>query len=626
MELNFKSQSKLHQRVYLRSRTLLLAESGLDASGWVWSTLKTIAATSQHERLQDSQLQVVLNSLREIARDVEWCECANVLPRNLTLECGIKTLEALDNAVDQLHVTGDQKARKASRIRLWLQRGAVILGVPRAERIAVQYRSRFVTGRGQPRKMLSDEKSSPTLEAEFPLGALPHTTVADLIEKERYKREVDLLRVVAAAEAEVEEHFSRHSFLRHLLEFQPTDCTARLEREINYVREALPDWLKSAKPTEVAAAYFQLFNDAEFWARRRGSRVKTPGANIVFDFIEEQLKQPIPRYRLVETLVLPFASQQVLTACLLLIQAHTGWNVNSVLEMTRSMVTGESPRYVLQGYKGRIDELTPIVETSVVDVGVLRALELLLNRHKWLVANGWIAASEKRLWLNPVSIQNDPDPKPYVGWGTSLKRFRDKHRLQHFSFEQVRVQKLSLISLSSAGARGAQEVAGHLQLSTTGHYLEQEVLIRLRSAMNLEYQRRLESAIQFDFAEPTKTSKHAYLLRDIGDGASCRAPSNPPRLEELVDGQCRAIECHTGESGCPNREIRIDDKSLEAALRMNKFYSSNWSRMATDNLKAFEKLHLPRLIFNKALLHVVARGPYRSKLRAIEGRINEDMQ
>lgn len=622
MQLNFHTEFTLHQRVYLKVRTLDVKEAGLKATGWVWATLRMFADASAHTGLQQSQVNLVLATVREVALDVSWQEWAGVPPARLTLETAISTIEALEEAVDQLGIPEHRKAQKATQVRLWLQRGLTELGVPRAERLPAQYRPRLVMKRPPPRSMISDLRASEgAQEGEYPLAALPHDSVRELVTAERQKRELDLARVEQAALREIEEHERKFQLMRSHFEGYPANCKQQVEREMGLMREQIPSWMRGVGPRDLAASYFQLFNDQSFWKQRAGGMsVKVSGATLIADYLDGALGVQTPRNRIVETFVYPMAMQHVLCACLLLIQAHTGWNVNSVLEMRRNMVEGTRSRYNIQGYKRRITQLTPIVEVSNANAGALKALQFVLDRHTWMVDRGWISADETRLWLNPSSIKTDEEPSQYVGWGSCLTDFCTKYSLPHFSFEQMRVQKLSLISLSAAGVRGAQEAAGHLQVGTTGHYLEQDILIRIRSAMNLEFQRRLESAITYEL-EGSGNAKHRYLLRDIGDGASCSAPDAPPWGEDLLNDECRAQHCHSGPDGCPNRVIKITEQSLEAAVRMSRFYRKNWSRIAMDNPAAFERLHMDRLVFNQAVLHAVSRSPYRAKLKSVEERV-----
>lgn len=625
MTIKFETIYKLHQTVYTKTQLLSPKESRLQRSGWVWVGLSKLAHQSKQKPLQNSAVTVILDTLKRISENVAWIRHANIRFDQVDLESAIRTLEALDAAVDELDISLEEKARRASKLRLQLQRILIAAGIPRSERVAVQYRPMFPSGRGVPRKMISDLKTAPSAEAEHPISALPHRSVKELVVDERKRRERDLKRIETAAFAEIKEHEARFAAIESLLGAHPSGVSEKLEHEIGLAREMLPEWMVKTPPQELAAAYFQLLNDGDFWRRRQSSRLKAPGSQIIWNFLDLKLSGPLPRYRLVETLVRVMPPQIVLTACLVLIQAHTGWNVNSVLEMKRNMVIGDRGRYSIQGFKSRTKDLTPIVEVNSASPEALVALEFLVARHNWLIKHGWITALETRLWLNPVSIQNDPVPKQYVGWGSSLHTFIEKHSLPKFSFEQIRVQKLSLISLSAAGVQGAKETAGHLELSTTGHYLEQEILLRLRSAMNLEFQRRVEAAVTYDFSkvDERQGGDARYLLRDIGDGASCQRPASPPWESELLDGECRAEKCHEG-NGCPNRTIRITPEALEAAVRMSRFYAGNWSRIAIDNPEHFKKTHLPHLIFNQALLHAIRLGPYRDRLHAMEKAIAEE--
>lgn len=618
--LHFQSAFKLHQTEYPRVRTLTTADSKLNEEGWVWKALAYIATTSVHKVLADPQLQLNLRTLVDISTDTAWQRCAGVPESQLTLEKGVETIEALDSAVDELPIGYEEKARRASRLRLWLQRALVLFKVPKADRISVLYRGRFVVSRGVPRPLISDLKTSPTAPPAYPLSAMPHDNVKDLIERERKRREDDLEAVLAAAESEIAKWRGNWELLRRHLADVPTPNLTSVVEIVRRQVQHQPPLVVDIDPAELTAIYFKLLSDHQFVSDLPGKALILPGTTKALDHLESILGIGIQRYRLYMHLIRQMPPQRVLMACLLILQAHTTWNVNSVLEMTTDLIESDDRRYVIQGFKSRIGQYTPLVDVSEKDGRAYKALNVVLERHEWMLRVGWIKTGERRLWLNPVSAQNGQS-QPYVGWGSDLIRFCREHSLPKFSFEQVRVQALSLTSLSSAGIRGAQEKAGHLSISTTGHYLEQEILNRLRSAMNLEFQRRLEASVRYQFQPDLVTEKgasQAYLLRDIGDGAKCSNPREPPQLEFLSsDGECEAVQCHISGSGCPNRRIHIDIESLEAAVRTDWFFRSNWRRMANENWERFLDLHFERMVFNQTLLQIVGRGPYRSWLKRL---------
>jgi len=106
------------------------------------------------------------------------------------------------------------------------------------------------------------------------------------------------------------------------------------------------------------------------------------------------------------------------------------------------------------------------------------------------------------------------------------------------------------------------------------------------------------------------------MLYPVGDGTACSDPAAPPFDDYLVGGICDAKRCHAGD-GCPNNKVHVDRDAVEAALRLNIYYRSNWARLCASNPEAFAAYHLPSILFNGALIAVLEGGLYSSTVREI---------
>ena len=229
----------------------------------------------------------------------------------------------------------------------------------------------------------------------------------------------------------------------------------------------------------------------------------------------------------------------------------------------------------------------------------------------------WLPKSEGRLWLNAIYARAGR-AEPMIGWGSELAKFRADFDLPNFSLEQMRVQTLALEAVQR-GTGSAQVSAGHRSIGTTGAYIDQLLLQRLNSSVNLEFQLRIEAEI---IDGDNESRQWPSLLFPVGDGSSCTDPTNPPFDEYLKKGACDGARCHSG-NGCSSNKVKIDIHRVEEAVRTSFYYDSNWNRLHDQNVDAFVDRHLPNMIFNFALLEVLKRGPYGHLVRTAVGRIEE---
>lgn len=628
MNLTFHTQHKLHKRVYLPKRILDISGAGLDINGWLFDVLQKRATLSILVPEQDQQVQVVLSTLSAILNDSAWCAAANTSLSKMDVHKGISAIEAMETALGKCGFEATMLARRAGRLRLWMTNGMIALGIPKADRIPLMYKSRFQIKRSAPRGLISDLPSAEGKVRRFPSGATPHENLRELKANELQQRTKDLDDVIAACQIELDRHEMIWSRLKVLLNEPDSSLKPLLIALIQGDGKVIPEWVRQASPSKLASTYFMVLNEPSFWLAQGKKPICTPGFGTVMDYVDHALNQKLPRYRLIELFVREIGSQRVMLSVLLALQCHTVWNSNTVLDLDFDGITAVDDHYTLQAFKSRTGDSSPIVELKKEQLVPWKALQFLLRRHAWMACNKWLPKDENRLWLNPVSIQNAPEPLAYVGWGSALREFTKHHGLPAFSLEQVRTQGLSLIALGAGGLNAAQHTAGHLGISTTGHYLDQEIFNRIWSSINYEFQRRLDLGVKVDYEIDTPERRvefniHRKLYAPIGDGSSCVNPALPPVETDLLNGTCIGRSCHAGD-GCSNRTVIITEESLEAAVRTRRFYQSYWTKLVHENADRFVAVHLTALVFNQAILHIVNKGPHRSRLKAIEMKIEGD--
>lgn len=304
----------------------------------------------------------------------------------------------------------------------------------------------------------------------------------------------------------------------------------------------------------------------------------------------------------------------VLLACALILQIHTHWNFISVLELGASDALVTEFPHRLQSVKPKTSDETPVVFVERSDGLVIRALAHLRHRWERLVAAGIIDKDENSLWISAWFLKGVA-PHPVVAWAGELREFTKAYKLPSFTLEQVRVQCLALVATTRRGLAGATQSAGHAAGSTTLRYIDKTLLRRLNSSNLLEFERRLESTIQYEMGRTACGRRLSPL--SLGDGAQCADPLRPPHPTWMSAGICAGEMCHQGE-GCPNRRIVINRVRIEEVIRTKNYYISNWSRLADENSVRFERVHLPQMLFSLALYGVVRKGPYRHLIAGFE--------
>jgi hypothetical protein len=346
--------------------------------------------------------------------------------------------------------------------------------------------------------------------------------------------------------------------------------------------------------------------------------------------LSRELVQRVPKNALLSRYVrylvygAQFGTFLTVVAAAVLLQIHTGWNFSSVLALEQDCIKRIDGNVEIQSFKERTSDFTPISLVTAKDTHALMAIEFLETRLDEMKRFGLVLPSEKRLWLN-ANRARFKRPEGFHGWGDALKKLQTKHDLPLFSFEQLRVQVLAAAATARGGLEAARHMAGHASISTTAHYLDQLILHRLNSSINLEFQARLERSAEIrmsdDWTPGMRSSED--LLYAIGDGSSCQNPYEPPDATQLQGGICSAKRCHA-EGGCANRRLVIDADRIEEALRTSRFYEENWKRLLLENEGSFNQVHLPSFLFNIALLGVVERSPYRHVVRKIRERVDAE--
>lgn len=605
----------LHQTDYFHEVKVERTQFGLASTAWVWAAINAEADRSEIRRVQKAEISACLKVFESLKSNARWRRLSSKTVKQLEMEDLIFMLSDIEANIDESANSPNVKHSYSIRTRALLKRYLQKEAFPKIERIGIHFKSKFQLDRLQHRKLISDEPLKGEANVTPPLGALRHETVADL----RRKTEETLLEVlntissacVSVLDAADKAYEGLQSLLRE--PFDEETVTRLLTHALTgQFDKKTRDWVAKRDIREVSHAYLHIVQH-RLCLNERATNLKILRQREIDKYLCERLELAGGAYLLFPQL----GSLRTLLPCLLLIQRHTRWNVNTALELNESFISDVKPPFEMYSLKKRTNTFTPVVLVEKGDSDVLRAIQYLRARLRFMKQMKWIPEEENRLWLSAVSARKGTI-EPLVGWGSQLGKFCTEFGLPSFSLEQMRVQTLALEAVQR-GTSSAQRSAGHQNISTTGIYIDQLLLHRLNSSVNLEFQLRLEAEVVYLEVGMHQTSP---LMFPVGDGSSCSNPTSPPFDEYLKQGACDGKRCHSGE-GCKNNKIQIDVHRVEEAIRTSRYYGANWKRLHESNPDAFVDRHLPNMAFNSALIEVLKRGPYGHVVKTVMHQIDE---
>lgn len=303
----------------------------------------------------------------------------------------------------------------------------------------------------------------------------------------------------------------------------------------------------------------------------------------------------------------------VLTSIFILLLSHTGWNQGAVGSLTLDSISAlPDGGYILQGYKGKTDDQTPVSEIPRYMKLLCKAIDLLLWNYHQLEHLGLInTTAEKRMWFGWQ--RDDFKTTLDVISETRIQAFCESHGIERFQPSELRPIKAALTYLPQRDLEAVRVLLGHVDLSTSDTYLESTLFFRLNEAMMLEFQKRIEASLTYAqggeqlVARRSLSSRHvdSKLLVPTGDGGACANFFDGPKLMSAeTEEPCAALACQSG-NGCKHYRLVVDETTLEMAMRSRLYYRAHWLPLYEINPSAFSEMHLPRLLYIHVLLKLM---------------------
>jgi len=613
-EVTLHGRFSLYERVYFKTFDLSLASTGLRPDGWLWRYLRQLGKNTELTPMHSSSGRALKVALEEAYRVKSWKTLDLTQEDQATKSVVWQAFTGLEEALLN-HPSGANTAASMSAEIRKFTLSAVELNHPGiAQLVRASFKSRLSYNKA-PRPLISqlpglDENNVP----RHPLDALAHETLADLKRKQRNLLESDLAKVERACETEMLAH---DSFVRRLEEAL---CVPVTDLEIELIgdstlwtkTERSNGWFDSVAPNplHLGSIFLRLIKrqspDSRPVVRFRLGRVRLIRARLIELGVvdRESADNPFRTYL--------FGDAHMRVACALALQAHTGWNCSSVMSLTTNRVVGSKPPYTVQGYKSKTGSDVPACIIEASDSPTCQAIEFLLRRLADLKRLNIVPVEETQLWINPSNVVTlSGRASTYVSHPSDLKSFQAKHGLPLFSPDGVRAQVLAIRSDLGSRPEEARQTAGHTVLDTTAGYLQQEILKSIGTAINLQFQRKLEDSTSYEDSlngQEDDRDIAASLFYPIGDGSSCRDAKKPPNVSYLRDGVCDGQNCHAGD-GCDNRLIVLNKARVLENWKQIQFYKRNWKDLLAGYPDRFKRLHLPSMTFAMTLGAIISNGP-----------------
>ncbi|WP_426168506.1 hypothetical protein [Pseudoduganella sp. R-34] len=636
-----ETHATIRTRTYYRR--VSIEASGLTQTGWMCLLLNALEIRTRQKPEPTADVISFRDGLNLLVATDAATELLNLRPEQVGRLEIRRIFLLFENALINSERPRSVKERIGTYFRKYVLDLIPLLDVADViTRKTLRFRTRMYIS-SLPRRVISDAPglNGEDHELQMPLAAMPHKTIKELYRNSLARLEIDLQKVIEACRKELLYWETIRKTVHTLA--QETFRSSQIQL-CEHVRHVGAKWAMieySKLPAHLQLALYcqavEKENLAKANSQQQGCHTgRFPNVRRLLSIELGLTSQRLAGTRPYQVLFLPQRMNSCeLIAAFVLLLCYTGWNAHSLVNMTVDDIKFSAgsahifEQVSIKGFKSKTDDDTPEIVLDSTQPFAAYALELLIWNNRQLRRLGVIEPDERMLWF---SYSNKGNMKQqFIGFQHALAVFISRHSLPKFSFDQIRPHVLLTEQLRFNNVDRVRELAGHATISTTGRYHNQELFRRLNSAINLEFQRRLQATVHFRLREQEDSWKNVPnpdhvdpdLIVAIGDGASCRNPGQPPFMSYLEGDVCDGRGCHEGD-GCPNRLIWIDEDRIEELVRRRRYYLVNWARLFDENREAFETIHLGRILFSLGLYDFIKESRYSHVLKGIEHRVGDE--
>ena len=319
--------------------------------------------------------------------------------------------------------------------------------------------------------------------------------------------------------------------------------------------------------------------------------------------------------------------RQILLVCFIRIVIFTTWNKDVVATLTPDDLPTELPDspFIIQGNKNKVDKLTPEVTVYPHNHDIREVINYLIFHVR----------NMRNLGLNPQTVWETIHSVRLTFLSAEfIKQFceRSSHPTPYFTLEQLAKQQINLRYKIDSNLEMSQKERNHSKVKTTAGYMVTPLAKIEYEANNAEFQRRLETTVQFLHAgekslisynmdprdidhkllaspdsddEENSTSLARFLL---GDGSSCANIWAPVDKHHLDQDICRGRKCHK-DGGCVYNEIILSPYEFSFSLRKRQWFIPRCELLLDKyGREYFDTYIAPEMIFVLGLTRYVEKA------------------
>lgn len=312
-----------------------------------------------------------------------------------------------------------------------------------------------------------------------------------------------------------------------------------------------------------------------------------------------------------------FLPKSILLVCFIRLLLRTTWNKDVVAILTRSNLPDSLPDgpFTIGGFKEKVSKHTTPVKIEPHEKEIREVISFLIQHHDNMISYG----------LTPESLWDTPDSTKLSFLSAStIDSFREHYTLPYFRMELLAKHQINLRKGIDGDVIRSQMERNHGSLRVTSGYLSHPIAQLEYEANNADFQRRLETTVQFRKNEKS-LKKYGFDAKNIDtdllvapgdidenlpewfllpDGSSCTDIfSSVDRSKK--DSICRGRMCHSGE-GCEFNRVEIGVDEFVYSLRNQAYYLSRGTALLDKHgQEYFDKYFAPDMRFTFGLVKYV---------------------
>jgi len=312
-----------------------------------------------------------------------------------------------------------------------------------------------------------------------------------------------------------------------------------------------------------------------------------------------------------------FLPKNILLVCFMRLVIRTTWNKDVIAILARSNFPEALPDgpFKISGFKEKVSKNTPEVTIEPHEKEIREVISFLIQHHDNMVSYG----------LKPECVWETPDStKLSFLSATVLDRLSEHYTLPYFRMELLAKHQINLRKGIDGDVLTSQMERNHGSVRVTSGYLTHPIAEIEYEANNADFQRKLETTVQFRH-EQGSIEKYGLDKKNIDTDLIVAPGDHKEDLPEwfvLPDGStctdifasvdksksdavCKGRKCHAGE-GCDFNRVDLGVDDFIQTLRHQTYYISRGEALLNKHGKEyFDEYVAPDMRFTFGLVKYV---------------------